>query len=305
MAARVTTPFSERLAEDSLTLKFLWAIPLVGTVVVCLYLGGAYIVTFLCLAAGLGAGEFFRAATPRLVWPTPVWKVWLALAALAGASLPLATWLWPITGSLGFLMCVLAVAHLKHSLIAGSQGFTIKVRESQLSVAAADGAFLTGGALSCLAAVGLAPDGVWWLVLIAGFNIISDTFSSVCGKSAGWVFDRMFGPERTKMFPPPCPKISPGKTRIGFFGGGVATIATGIVLAQSYNNSLIGWLALAISLAAPCGDLYGSALKRSLRIKDWSTLLGPHGGLNDRLDSFLFTAPAAYLVLLIGGVITL
>ena len=57
---------------------------------------------------------------------------------------------------------------------------------------------------------------------------------------------------------------------------------------------MIGLMAVA---TATCGDLIESAMKRDLRIKDMSTLLPGHGGILDRLDSILFTAPTVWAVL--------
>jgi len=97
------------------------------------------------------------------------------------------------------------------------------------------------------------------------------------------------------------PAISPGKSWEGFIAGTVAAVlVTFFALYEqdvvTTGESLV--LGLAIALAATMGDLFESAVKRDLGVKDSGTLLAGHGGVLDRVDSLLWAGPAAYVTLL-------
>lgn len=98
------------------------------------------------------------------------------------------------------------------------------------------------------------------------------------------------------------PSISPSKTVEGLLGGVVVGTVTVVAFAITWHEWLPATdalaLGLAVSLAAPAGDLAESFVKRSVGVKDSGGLLGPHGGVLDRLDAILFTAVAGYYVVL-------
>jgi phosphatidate cytidylyltransferase len=97
------------------------------------------------------------------------------------------------------------------------------------------------------------------------------------------------------------PAISPGKSIEGFVAGTIAGVAVaffalyeqGVV---SIGESLV--FGLAVAIASTLGDLFESAVKRDLAVKDSGRLLGGHGGMLDRLDSLLWAGPAAFYALL-------
>ncbi len=100
---------------------------------------------------------------------------------------------------------------------------------------------------------------------------------------------------------PMAPSVSPKKTWEGFAGSAVACVTAGAVLltvvlpGQLWQGAVFG---LAVVATATVGDLGESMIKRDLGVKDMGALLPGHGGVMDRLDSLLPTAPVAWLLLM-------
>ena len=96
------------------------------------------------------------------------------------------------------------------------------------------------------------------------------------------------------------PSISPKKSWEGLIGGAIAAVIGGSFIFNLlfetawFVGALIGLMTV---VTATCGDLIESAIKRDLAIKDMSNLLPGHGGIMDRLDSALFTAPAVWFAI--------
>ena len=111
----------------------------------------------------------------------------------------------------------------------------------------------------------------------------SDTFAYLTGKFFG----------KHKM----APKISPKKTWEGFAGGVVLTLVLGFFVEQYFPELRGNWMivGLLVSIFAPLGDLVESQLKRSFAVKDSGNIIPGHGGVLDRLDSFIICAPVVYL----------
>lgn len=114
------------------------------------------------------------------------------------------------------------------------------------------------------------------------------------GDTAALVAGRMVGRRRL------APTISPGKTWEGLIFGSFATIiATWICLYRTgfVDGGRSFLLGAVIAAVAPLGDLFESALKREMQVKDTGHLLGGHGGMLDRIDSLLFASVAAFYVI--------
>ena len=127
--------------------------------------------------------------------------------------------------------------------------------------------------------------GAWLCVIIVITNWLSDMGSYFGGKFFG----------KKHVFP----NISPAKTLEGFVFGFISTLLGGTLLGILSGLGIFVslLLSLIIGIFAPLGDLAESAIKRELGIKDFSSILPGHGGILDRFDSLLFSAPASYYLL--------
>ncbi|MCF7919363.1 MAG: phosphatidate cytidylyltransferase [Candidatus Cloacimonetes bacterium] len=98
--------------------------------------------------------------------------------------------------------------------------------------------------------------------------------------------------------------VSPKKSLEGFIGGLVFSIIGSYLLVKLFNLplGLIWMFALSSGICGQFGDLFESLLKRDLKIKDSSHLMQEHGGILDRFDSLLFSAPALYILIRLIGV---
>ena len=128
---------------------------------------------------------------------------------------------------------------------------------------------------------------VVWLVFLSSW--VADT----CAYFAG----RFFGKHRM------APVLSPKKTMEGAAGGIAGSVLAGVLFSVILENGRFNWqFALICGAGAVIsifGDLAASAIKRDRNIKDYGNLIPGHGGILDRFDSVIFTAPAIYFLSLL------
>jgi phosphatidate cytidylyltransferase len=150
------------------------------------------------------------------------------------------------------------------------------------------GVVWVGGGLGALMLLREIPEEgrlVIFTVLIAVFA--DDTAAYFVGRAIG----------RHKL----APTISPGKSWEGFVGGTVAAMAVAFfaMYDQGFLTDLEALaLGAAVALSSTLGDLFESAIKRDLGVKDSGRILAGHGGVLDRVDSILWAGPAAFYVTL-------
>jgi len=163
------------------------------------------------------------------------------------------------------------------------------IRESGVAVL---GVLYTGGLASFAVLLREYPGDFWgidprYLTIFLFASVWgADTFSYFIGSA--------FGRRRI------LPRVSPRKSFEGAFGGVLGSVAVALGLGALWGGPAIHFMALGLIVAASdqLGDLVESMFKRDAEVKDTSGVIPGHGGVLDRFDGFLFTAPIVYIYLL-------
>jgi len=257
--------------------------PLVSRVVVAVvglpvvlgivYLGGWWLFGLTAIAAVLALHEY--SLMIRSLRPLILAAMAGSLASLLGAQLGGLEWIVA-----GFLATI-PLAFFLHWIASTRQSATVAISSTVL------GAAWIGLGLAHLLLLRAIP----FNGRLAIFTVLLAIFA---GDIAAFFAGRLLGRHRM------APAISPGKTWEGFVAGTAATVFVAFVALYkqdyvSIGDSLI--LGAVIAVAGPVGDLFESALKRDMQVKDSGRILGGHGGVLDRLDAPLFAAVASYYVL--------
>ena len=261
------------------------ALILVPPLLIALVLGGPWIVLVVAVAAGLASREIYALLTmagyPSLHWFGMAFTVALILDAAAAPSLdPNGNLLIAIGAILAAIGAFLRkdprdglptwFTTLFGALYASMLGFVLRLgMEAPVIPSGSPLSFAT------------AEQGWILLLLLAVWSY--DTGAYFIGKRFG----------RRKFLS----HISPSKTYAGLIGGIVATTVVTALMLVGLGQPPIGAILLGplTALAAQAGDLAESMLKRAAGAKDSSNLIPGHGGILDRVDSFLFAAPVVLL----------
>ncbi len=167
--------------------------------------------------------------------------------------------------------------------------FTYPNYHSRTVLAAFFGVFYVSVMLSGIYTTRMLPSGIYlvWLIFICSWGC--DTCAYCVGK--------LFGKHKMT------PKLSPKKSVEGAVGGVVGAVLLALIYGFVFQNHMkvsvhyILFMALICgigSLFSMVGDLAASAIKRNYDIKDYGHLIPGHGGVLDRFDSVIFTAPLIY-----------
>ena len=149
-----------------------------------------------------------------------------------------------------------------------------------------------------------------YLPFLAGFLIVlakpDDGLARVmtfvivvgCNDTFGYIFGVLLGKHKL------APAISPKKTWEGLIGSLIFSIlGGGLMLSLLFEKHWLVGAAIGVAavFTATCGDLIESAIKRDLDLKDMGAILPGHGGMLDRLDSVLLSAPIIWAILTLVG----
>jgi phosphatidate cytidylyltransferase len=259
--------------------RLLVAAVLLPLVIGVVYLGGWWLFGLALVGGLLALHELYGMA--RELRPLVLGGYLGLVATLLGLQLGGIDWM------LGGLLATFALAFVVYGLGGVRQSATTSFAITVLGVA------WVGAGLGCLLLIRDIPEFGFWAVMAVLFTVFAaDTGAFFVGRTLG----------RHRM----APAISPKKSWEGFVGGVAAAVGMSFVILYKDRDDFLTIpeslvLGLVIALAAVLGDLFESAVKRDLDVKDSGRLLGGHGGMLDRLDSLLWAGPAAYFTILAFG----
>jgi phosphatidate cytidylyltransferase len=248
----------------------------------------------IALCAVIGAGEFFRSVRAYGYQPSE-WIAYLAIAALQFAA-------WNVSRQrlepfLPALMALLVMVTMVHQVLRQNPEPVKNIGVTFLGVVYI-GWLISymialrsiGGFVQPLPFFPKSPFGAWVVLYVFFVTWMTDAGAYFVGSHFA----------RKGKGTPLAPRLSPKKTQQGFVGGLVfgllSSLAWGIWIGIPVVHCLI--LGPLLGALGQIGDLCESALKRDLGVKDFGGILPGHGGILDRFDSLLFTAPIAYYYLI-------
>ncbi|MCL2702463.1 MAG: phosphatidate cytidylyltransferase [Defluviitaleaceae bacterium] len=268
----------QRLNKNSTFKRVLTSIAGVPVLIVCLVAGGWVLKSGLLLVSLIGMHEFYKALSDKskpMHWAgyacAAVYYVFIGNTGNANV-------VTIILISFTLLVCAITVFFHK----------TVSIRDTAVTYF---GFCYVAVLLSTIFLINETHGG--WLVSVA--------FVSAWGCDTGaFIFGKALGKHKLT------PALSPKKTVEGAIGGTLtAALLTAPIIGMAVFNGGMRYALIGAVIGAVCaifaqlGDLFASAIKRHTGIKDFGAVLPGHGGVIDRFDSVLFTAPILYILSLI------
>ncbi len=236
------------------------------------FLPASAFTSIIVIAGGVALYELYRLCLPHNYHPTTIGiGLFGSTALIVSPHEPALV----IPSLLAALLAILSVPLLMPMPLQD------RLREGALAVT---GMLYIGLTLSFLVLTRMLPHGEWLIFFLLLVTWAGDTGAYYAGT--------LYGQHHL------APRISPKKTVEGLMGGLIAATMIAYLARWWFMPDLSGFdcviLAIIITLTGLWGDLAESAIKRSVGAKDSGGLLPGHGGMLDRLDSLLFSAPAFY-----------
>ena len=267
-------------ARSKLTNRLIVSLILVPIGMFFIHVGGWPYALFITLLLGVAAWEYshlfvkagYRPATVLVVGGV----VFLALQRE-----------WGEFRGVELTLTLLTLAAMAYHLVAYERGSDTAGSDFTLTVG---GIIYLGLCGSFMISLRHLPDGKWWVLVAMPAIWLADAGAYFIGSRYG----------RRKMVP----RLSPRKSWEGYLGGIVAGALFGALFASIWHiasaqvTALQGaWIGLIVSIFAPLGDLGESMFKRQVGEKDSSQILPGHGGIFDRIDSWIWAAVIGYYVI--------
>jgi phosphatidate cytidylyltransferase len=245
-----------------------------------IYFGGWVFAAFVALILGIAGWEYARLFRVSDIRPATV-------LVITGAALFPLQRMFDGFESAHWAISLVILASMTYHLISFERGRDQAATDFAATVS---GIFYLGWLGAYLVSLRNLPEGIWWVLLVLPAVWLAD--------SGAYFIGRAFG--RRKL----SPRLSPKKTWEGYFGGilvGVAGTVGLVYLWQIWAGPGFGitpvqgaLLGLLLSTIPTLGDLGESMIKRQAGEKDSSNLLPGHGGVFDRIDSWLWAAVIGY-----------
>ena len=247
-------------------------------------LGGPLYAGFITLILGLAAWEYDRIMRTGGLKPA-------SAIVVGGAVLIALTRAVQGFESAGWVISLILLASLIYHLIEFERGQPHAATDFGVTVG---GALYLGWIGAYLISLRLLPEGRWWVLVVLPAVWFADSGAYLVGSRFG----------RHKM----TPRLSPNKSWEGYFGGilfGVVGTVLLVALLQNWlgDDSAItlwsgAWIGLIMAVITPLGDLGESMFKRQVGLKDSGKLLPGHGGVFDRIDSWVWAGVIGYYAIL-------
>jgi phosphatidate cytidylyltransferase len=229
------------------------------------------------LATFFGLREFYHLALPR--------SKWIEQFAAIGLGLTLSVIMAYGNGRFVLPSLVLLFVCLSVLFMGTANDLSSTIAKMGITLL---GIFYVGFLLAFVSLLRNMTEGRHWVLLLVLTVWAGDISAFLVGSLLG----------RHKLYP----KISPNKTYEGLGGAIFGSVAVALGYALLFIPSLKAGscilLAIGLGIFGQLGDFAESMLKRSAQVKDSGSLIPGHGGMLDRLDSFLFSAPFFYYSLL-------